>query len=72
MRAARKEGEISFLQGCGPWEANHAPVDGPTHIRLRAAQLGLSGLQADRQTNTERHEVGEMDTEGVMCRTGGW
>lgn len=35
-------GKVIFLQGCGPWKATQAPVDGPTpmHIQVAVSQLG--------------------------------
>lgn len=41
---------------------------GPTHKRVRTAQIRLSGLQTEGQT--DRHEVKEMGKKGDVCKNG--
>lgn len=51
---AKRRRRISFLQGWGPWETTHAPVDGYTFIQIQAV---LSGLKYFCLFFLKSHEV---------------
>lgn len=41
LMAARRS-KFCFLQGCGPWEVDHAPTDRATPMHVWAVQIELS------------------------------
>lgn len=51
---------LSFLNGCGPWKANRALINGPTSRSTQKVQMGLSGFCHNRWNLLQRSTIGHM------------